>query len=66
MLIASVPVTGSHWSPLAEGEVVVVSGGKLVERASMQTPQQSREVRHRRPLRRRGRAGIPNARSTTW
>ena len=31
-LLASVPVTGGHWSPLAEGEVVVLSGGKLVER----------------------------------
>jgi len=31
-LLASVPVTGGHWSPLAEGEVVVLSGGKLAER----------------------------------
>jgi hypothetical protein len=30
-LLASVPVTGGHWSPLAEGEVVVLSGGRLVE-----------------------------------
>ena len=26
-------VTGGHWSPLAEGEIVVVSEGKLVEMA---------------------------------
>ncbi len=32
-LLASVPVTGGHWSPLAEGEVVVVSAGELVEEA---------------------------------
>jgi predicted glutamine amidotransferase len=32
-LFASVPVTADHWSPLAEGEIVVVSDGKLVERA---------------------------------
>lgn len=31
-LLASVPVTGGHWSPLAEGEVVVLSAGKLVQR----------------------------------
>lgn len=31
-LLASVPVTGGHWSPLAEGEIVVVSEGELVER----------------------------------
>jgi hypothetical protein len=31
-LFASVPVTTGHWSPLAEGEVVVVSAGRLVER----------------------------------
>ena len=29
-LLASVPVTGGHWSPLAEGEIAVVSAGKLV------------------------------------
>lgn len=32
-LLASVPVTGGHWSPLAEGEVVVLSAGKLIEKA---------------------------------
>jgi hypothetical protein len=31
-VLASVPVTGGHWSPLAEGEIVVVSFGRLVER----------------------------------
>jgi predicted glutamine amidotransferase len=31
-LLASVPVTAGHWSPLAEGEIVVVSAGKLIER----------------------------------
>ena len=30
-LLASVPVTGGHWSPLAEGEVAVVSNGELVK-----------------------------------
>jgi hypothetical protein len=30
-LLASVPVTGGHWSPLAEGEIVVVSAGQLVD-----------------------------------
>jgi hypothetical protein len=32
-LLGSVPVSGGHWSPLAEGEVVVLSAGKVVERA---------------------------------
>ena len=32
-VLASVPVTGGHWSPLSEGEVVVLSAGELVERA---------------------------------
>lgn len=32
-LFASVPVTGGRWSPLAEGEIVVVLAGELVERA---------------------------------
>lgn len=34
-LFASVPVTGGHWSPLGEGEIVVLSAGKLVERTAM-------------------------------
>lgn len=33
-VLASVPVTGGRWSPLAEGEVVVLSAGNLVERAA--------------------------------
>jgi predicted glutamine amidotransferase len=33
VLFASVPVTGGHWSPLAEGEIVVMSAGKLIEKA---------------------------------
>lgn len=33
-LLASVPVTGGHWSPLAEGEIVVLSAGKFIEKAS--------------------------------
>ena len=31
-VLASVPVTTGHWSPLAEGEIVVVSAGRLVTR----------------------------------
>jgi predicted glutamine amidotransferase len=37
-LFASVPVTGGRWSPLAEGEIVVVSAGELVERAPTLSP----------------------------
>jgi predicted glutamine amidotransferase len=33
-LVASVPVTAGHWSPLAEGEIVVLSAGRLIERAA--------------------------------
>jgi hypothetical protein len=33
-----VSVTGGHWSPLAEGEVVVLSASKLLERGSEQGP----------------------------
>lgn len=31
-LFASVPLTNEHWTPLAEGELVVISGGQLVAR----------------------------------
>jgi predicted glutamine amidotransferase len=31
-LFASVPVTKGHWSPLAEGEIAIVSSGELVRR----------------------------------
>ncbi len=33
-LLASVPLTGEGWRPLAEGEVVVVKDGAVVERAA--------------------------------
>lgn len=31
-LFAGVPLTNEHWTPLAEGELVVISGGHLVAR----------------------------------
>ena len=36
-LLASVPVTGGHWRPLAEGEIVVVAAGEIV--AASPSPQ---------------------------
>jgi len=31
VLVASVPLTGETWRPLAEGELVAVSAGRLVD-----------------------------------
>ena len=30
-LVASVPLTAEHWRPLAEGEVIVLRGGRVIE-----------------------------------
>lgn len=37
-LVASVPLSGEAWEPLAEGEIVVLRGGRLVERVRAAAP----------------------------
>ena len=39
-LLASVPLTSEGWRPLAEGEVIVVKDGRVVDRAADGSMQQ--------------------------
>jgi hypothetical protein len=39
-LLASVPLTGEGWRPLAEGEMIVVKDGRVVGRAADGSMQQ--------------------------
>lgn len=48
VLIASVPLSGERWEPLAEGEVVVLREGRIVERA--RATNERHEVRAARTL----------------
>ena len=32
VLLASVPLTDEHWTPLPEGNLVVLEGGRVVDR----------------------------------
>jgi predicted glutamine amidotransferase len=37
-LLASVPLSEEHWTPLAEGEIVVLQGGRVIERRTPGEP----------------------------